>query len=176
MRLPFRDVIPSRTRAYLAPLLLLPLAGFDVWRHAEWLDIWQSGPALLLSGVCLVGLGETLEDQLGVRRLLLLTGGGAACLALGPAPGPLATTTAAWVGAYLALYPHSKLLVWAGPRVVEVPVPFVAACWALTVVLAWPPAQWPLCAAVLLLGLVAGRPLRRPGRGAWAHFDHWPDR
>jgi hypothetical protein len=83
----------------------------------------------------------------------------------------LAPVTAAWIGGYLSLFPHSKLLAWVGTHVIEVPVLFIAACWSLTTITVWPTTQWPVPSLALLLGLISGRLLRRAGRGDWAHFD-----
>lgn len=176
MRLPFRDVIPTRTVAALSLVLPWLCVAFDLWREAAWMVGLPCVPALLCSGVCLVSLGETLEDQFGRPRLLLLTSLAMGVLALRPSAGPLAAATGAWVGAYLVLFAQSKVLVWAGPRVIEVPVLFLSACWLLTTIVAWPPAEWPVPAVTLLLGLATGRLLRRAGRGDWAHFDQFHTR
>jgi membrane associated rhomboid family serine protease len=174
MRFPFRDVIPSRVPPTVPALLLAVAAGLDLWTAVTWTTSVRAYPAMLVSAICLVSFGETLEDQIGRARLLLLTALAVCALALRPTTGLLAPVTGAWIGGYLSLFAHSKLLVWVGPRVLEVPALFVAACWSLTTIAAWPATHWPVPTLTLLLGLASGRLLRRAGRGDWAHYDRIP--
>ena len=128
--LPVRDVIPSRTTPWVALTLLgvnaaasiiawifaPDLAGVLIvapFVHTGWLQLLSNLGALWI-------FGETVEDRMGHVRFLIfyVLAGTAAALAhawASPAAGPSVVgasgSVAGIIGAYLVLFPQSRILV-----------------------------------------------------------------
>jgi hypothetical protein len=170
MRFPLRDVIPSRTRPLVTwTCLALAVVGVLVAAPSG-----AMGPTLLLILLqalpCLV-MGETVEDQLGhTRHLGLLVVAAALGATLSdPRIGPLPALAGACIGAHLALFPSSRILLTVWVQVVEIPAFFLMGCWLFTNVLVAVPLAAP--GLSFLLGAASARLLRLHDRGQWAHFD-----
>jgi membrane associated rhomboid family serine protease len=168
MRFPLRDVIPSRTRP-LVTWACLALAAVSFLVGA-----WAARDAALLVMLhglpCLV-FGETVEDQLGHTRhlgLLLVAATLGATLST-PLAGPLPAVAAAIMGAHLALFPSSRILLTVWVQVVEIPAFFLMGCWFFTSVLLSVPLAAPAVACAI--GAASARLLRLRARAQWAHFD-----
>ncbi len=168
MRFPLRDVIPSRTRP-LVTWTCLTLAAVSFLVAA-----WTTGNVallVLLHGLPCLVLGETVEDQLGHPRhlgLLLVATALGATLST-PLAGPLPALAGAIMGAHLALFPSSRILLTVWVHVVEIPAFFLMGCWLFTSVLVSVPLAAPGLAFVL--GAASARVLRLRDRAQWAHFD-----
>jgi membrane associated rhomboid family serine protease len=115
--------------------------------------------------------GETVEDQLGHTRhlgLLLVAAALGATLST-PLAGPLPALAGVIMGAHLALFPPSRILLTVWVQVVEIPAFFLMGCWFFTSVLMSVPLTAPAIACVL--GAASARLLRLHDRAQWAHFD-----
>lgn len=158
MRLPIRDVIPSRTR----PVISWTAAALSA------IVLLVMDPTLLTLGVVSVNvlpllvLGETVEDQLGHTRYL-------GVLVVAAGLGGLPAVAASVTGAHISLFPHSRILVFLGFQVAEVPSFFLMGCWMLGLVLLGGPLTWTAVAFAASAGVA--RLLRQPERGRWEHFD-----
>lgn len=162
MHFPVRDVVPSRSRP-LATWAALTLVSAAAVLHSP---SSATVAMLLLHGVPLLVLAETVEDQLGHSRH-----GGLIALALAfgwYSGGALVALTAAVFGVHLSLFPTSRILVWYHVGILEVPSYFVAGCWFLLLVVLGEP-LWPLLAAAPAVALA--RFIRRQACAQWAHFD-----
>jgi hypothetical protein len=170
MRFPLRDVIPSRTRP-LVTWTCLALAAILVLVAAPTGAMVPTLLQILLHALPCVVLGETVEDQLGhTRHLVLLAGAAALGAALSdPLTGLLPAVAGAIIGAHLALFPSSRILLTLWVQVVEIPAFFLMGCWLFTSVLVAVPLAAPGLAFVL--GAASARLLRLHDRGQWAHFD-----
>ena len=191
--LPVRDVIPSRTTPWVALTLLgvnaaasiiawifaPDLAGVLIvapFVHTGWLQLLSNLGALWI-------FGETVEDRMGHVRFLIfyVLAGTAAALAhawASPAAGPSVVgasgSVAGIIGAYLVLFPQSRILVLVVfvmfLDAIEVPAVFVAGAWlfcqalsALGDIAAGGPAVWTLVGG-FLTGAAAVRLFRRRER------------
>lgn len=168
MRFPLRDVIPSRTRplvtwacvalAAVSCLVAAPTPGYGAL-------------LLMLHGLPCLVFGETVEDQLGHSRhlALLLVATGLGATLSDPLTGPLPALAAATMGAHLALFPSSRILLTVWVQVVEIPAFFLMGCCVFTSVLLSVPLVAPALACAL--GAGSARLLRLRDRADWAHFD-----
>jgi membrane associated rhomboid family serine protease len=135
--IPLRDVVPTRTQ----PLITIGLCA----AQAITLAVLPPGPAaihLVLNIAVLWNFGNTLEDRMGHGRYVafyVLCGGVATFTAtIGATSAPavfvaLSGGVAGVIGAYLVLYPASRLVtllpVPGVPRIVEVPAVALACAW-----------------------------------------------
>lgn len=168
MRFPLRDVIPSRTRPLVTSTgLALTAVSFLV---AAWATRDVALLVMLHGLPCLV-LGETVEDQLGHARHLglLLVAATLGATLTNPLTGPLPALAGATIGAHLALFPSSRILLTIWVQVVEIPAFFLMGCWFFTSVLLAVPMPAPALAFVV--GVTSARLLRLRDRAQWAHFD-----
>jgi membrane associated rhomboid family serine protease len=171
MRFPLRDVIPSRTR---------PLVTWTCFAAAavSWLitapTVGNGALLLVLHGLPCLVFGETVEDQLGHPRhlALLLVATGLGVTLSDPLAGPLPALAGATMGAHLALFPSSRILLAIWVQVVEIPAFFLMGCWFFTSVLLSLPLAAPALACAV--GAVSARLLRLRDRAQWAHFDQIP--
>lgn len=169
MRVPLRDVIPSRTR----PLVTL----WCVAIGATTLLVMYPAPVtfgfILLNALPLAVFGETVEDQLGHGRHLGLLGAAATMgLLWSGVPAILPALAAAVIGAHLSLFPTSRILLTLWIQLVEIPSFFLMGCWLFTMVLL--PGPLAAIASALLLGAASARLLRHPHHAQWDHFDLLP--
>lgn len=169
MRFPLRDVIPSRTRP------LVTLASIVIGAAA--LLIMYPAPItagfILFHGLPLFVFGETVEDQVGHGRHLGLLGVAATVglMFTGPA-GLFPALTAVVIGAHLALFPTSRILLTLWVQIIEIPSFFLMGCWVFTVVLL--PGPLVTIATMSVVGAASARLLRQPQRATWEHFDLLP--
>lgn len=169
MRFPLRDVIPSRTR----PLVTLSSAAIG----ATALLVMYPAPVtfgfILLNALPLLVFGETVEDQLGHGRHLVLLGTAATTgFLLSGVPGIFAALAAAVIGAHLSLFPTSRILLTLWVQLVEIPSFFLMGCWLFTMVVL--PGPRVAVAAMLVAGAASARLLRQPHHARWDHFDLLP--
>jgi len=168
MRFPLRDVIPSHTRPLVtSTCFALAAVSFLV---AEWATHDVALLVMLHGLPCLV-FGETVEDQLGHTRhlgLLLVAAALGATLST-PLAGPLPALAGAIMGAHLALFPSSRILLTVWVQVVEIPAFFLMGCWFFTSVVLSVPLAAPAVACAI--GAASARLLRLRDRAQWAHFD-----
>ncbi len=169
MRFPLRDVIPSRTRP-LATISCIALC-------AAALLLLYPAPVtfgfIVLNGLPLLVLGETVEDQMGHARYLgLLAVAAAIGVMLADGPGVFPALTATVIGAHLSLFPTSRILLNLWVQIIEIPSFFLMGCWLFTTVLL--PGPLTAIAATSVLGAASARLLRQPQRAQWDHFDLLP--
>ena len=115
--LPFKDVIPPRRFPHLSTAIVVA-AGL-AWPILWWRGVLDEGERVLfgLSLLFLWVFADTVEDRLGPGRFLLIYLVGHAvgtliALRLGATPliGLTSPAVAAIVGAYVVLYPNSRVL------------------------------------------------------------------
>ena len=186
--IPFRDVVPTRTRPGVTLALIAAMGAALAWpavRH-EWFP-W------CLHVVVLWLFGRTIEDRLGHLRfttllLACVAVTAAALFAVGSAattPLAAASAIAGLASAYLVLFPRSRVLtlvpVVVGVDVTDVPAWVIAGLWAIVqAVEVWSQAAWSgpqegIAAAVAVVagattGGVASIAFRRPER---MRVDWW---
>lgn len=171
--IPVRDVIPTRTR----PAATLALVAGNMLLLSSLALGERTGAAMVyvaLNALALWLFGGTVEDRLGHIRfvVLCLACGAAAAIVQAGAPSPLlvrlagaAGATAGAIGAYLVLYPRSRIVTLVptpvSVHVVEVPVAYVAAVWFAIQLAVAMAGAW---IAALATGMAAVVALRRKDR------------
>ena len=177
--IPFRDAIPARTR----PLVTVAIAVLNVVTVA-----WLHPLAVAANVFALWLFGPTVEDRMGHGRFVIFYLACAAAAAAAQAAagdGTIAATStsaamagsidATWtgaavagvIGAYVVLYPRSRILTLVplpfAVRIVDVPAITIALVWVALELASLGPAMW-VHAVGAAVGAGLARPFRRPER------------
>lgn len=167
MRFPLRDVIPSRSRPVLTWVTVALAAPILLWTAPT----LTTAGLLGLTTIPLLVLGETVEDQFGrTRYLVMLAATGVLGGWFGGTPmAVLAALTAGVSGTHIALFPTARILLSLGVALLEIPAFFIVGSWIMTLLVA----RVPLVGAAIALGLGAAtaRFVRPRDHARWEHFD-----
>ena len=162
--IPLRDVIPSRT----APVVTIALVAANAVTFA-----FLHPLAVAANMLALWLFGGTVEDRMGRGRFLVFY---LVCGATGA--GSAAAAVAGVIGAYVVLYPASRIVTLIPVpyllRIVEVPAGVFAAAWLLAQAVSGGSPVWPLASGVAA-GVALVWVFRRPERLRvewWNDLDH----